>query len=84
MALTSVLLLSLPYRLKAQVEMLSFSKETLESKITEAETTMTQLFSLRRQLDKDIATKEKSIFIDKERCRGVRNAYPDSIQMIGF
>lgn len=64
------------YRLVNEVRDLQNSIETLHRKLQEAEAQHQQLLKTRANLESDLHNKVNSLFIDREKCIGMRRSFP--------
>ena len=60
------------------------SIEKLKLGLAEAERALSQLEDTRMALEKEIAIKTNSIFIDHDKCMTVRTRYPTVIKLTGY
>ncbi|KAM4025809.1 tektin-4 [Anomaloglossus baeobatrachus] len=72
------------FRLVGEVAELAESVEFLQQKLEEAEQSLRNLEDTRMSLEKDIANKANSLFIDREKCMTLRTRYPALIKLSGF
>ncbi|CAK8696159.1 unnamed protein product [Clavelina lepadiformis] len=72
------------YRLVSEVGEITESIENLKSRLAEAENSLRQLEDTRMALEKEIAIKSNSLFIDREKCMTVRTRYPTVIKLSGY
>lgn len=63
-------------RLVNEVKDLQDSIETLHRKLQEAEAQHQQLLKTRSNLETDLHNKVNSLFIDREKCMGMRRSFP--------
>ena len=59
-----------------EVEDLQNSVSTLHRKLQEAESQHQQLLKTRSNLESDLKNKVNSLFIDREKCMGIRRSFP--------
>lgn len=71
-------------RLVSEVEELNRSLSALKEKLLEAEQSLRNLEDTRMSLEKDIAVKNNSIFIDSHKCMTHRARYPTILQLAGY
>nr|XP_024409138.3 tektin-4 [Desmodus rotundus] len=71
-------------RLVSEVEELNMSLSALREKLLEAEQSLRNLEDTRMSLEKDIAVKTNSIFIDRQKCLNHRAHYPTILQLAGY
>ena len=75
---------SFPCRLLSEVEELNMSLRALKEKLQDAEQALRNLEDSRMSLEKDIAVKTNSLFIDRQKCMTHRNRYPSVLQLAGY
>lgn len=71
-------------RLVSEVEQLNVSLVALKEKLLEAEQSLRNLEDTRMHLEKDLAVKTNSLFIDREKCMRHRARYPSVLQLAGY
>nr|KAF6442543.1 tektin 4 [Rousettus aegyptiacus] len=72
------------FRLVNEVEELNMSLAALRDKLLEAEQSLRNLEDTRMSLEKDIAVKTNSLFIDRQKCMTHRTRYPTILQLAGY
>ncbi|XP_008568794.1 PREDICTED: tektin-4 [Galeopterus variegatus] len=72
------------YRLVSEEEELNISLTALREKLLEAEQSLHNLEDTRLSLEKDIAVKTNSLFIDRQKCMARRARYPTVLQLAGY
>ncbi|XP_069427609.1 tektin-4 [Ovis canadensis] len=72
------------FRLMSEVEELNLSLAALKEKLLEAEQSLRNLEDTRMSLEKDIAVKTNSLFIDRHKCMAHRAHYPTVLQLAGY
>ncbi|XP_059547800.1 tektin-4 [Myotis daubentonii] len=72
------------FRLVSEVEELNRSLSALKEKLLEAEQSLRNLEDTRMSLEKDIAVKTNSIFIDSQKCMTHRAHYPTILRLAGY
>ncbi|KAM7149577.1 tektin-4 [Molossus nigricans] len=72
------------FRLVSEVEELNMSLSALREKLLEAEQSLRNLEDTRLSLEKDIAVKTNSLFIDRQKCVAHRARYPAILQLAGY
>ncbi|XP_069342649.1 tektin-4-like [Eulemur rufifrons] len=72
------------FRLMSEVEELNMSLAALREKLLEAEQSLRNLEDTRMSLEKDIAVKTNSLFIDRQKCMAHRARYPTVLQLAGY
>lgn len=73
-----------PPRLVNEVEELNTSLAALKEKLLEAEQSLRNLEDTRMHLEKDLAVKTNSLFIDRQKCMAHRARYPTILQLAGY
>uniref|UniRef100_A0A8C9Q7U5 Tektin n=1 Tax=Spermophilus dauricus TaxID=99837 RepID=A0A8C9Q7U5_SPEDA len=71
-------------RLVSEVEELHMSLDALREKLQEAEQALRNLEDTRLSMEKDIAIKTNSLFIDRQKCMAHRARYPSILQLAGY
>ncbi|KAM9261327.1 tektin-4 [Cariama cristata] len=72
------------FRLISEVEELTESVESLKKKLLESEQSLRNLEDTRMNLEKEIAVKTNSIFIDRQKCMAHRTRYPVVHKLAGY
>ncbi|EGW04399.1 tektin-4 isoform X1 [Cricetulus griseus] len=72
------------FRLMSEVEELMMSLSALKEKLLDSEQALRNLEDSRMSLEKDIAVKTNSLFIDRQKCMVNRNRYPSALQLAGY
>ncbi|XP_038275676.1 tektin-4 [Dermochelys coriacea] len=72
------------FRLISEVEELTESIESLKQKLLEADQSLRNLEDTRMSLEKEIAVKSNSIFIDRQKCMAHRTRYPVVLKLAGY
>ncbi|XP_007955660.1 tektin-4 [Orycteropus afer afer] len=72
------------FRLVSEVEDLNTSLAALKEKLLEAEQLLHNLEDTRMSLERDIAVKSNSLFIDRQKCMARRAHYPTILQLAGY
>ncbi|XP_045397010.1 tektin-4 isoform X1 [Lemur catta] len=72
------------FRLMSEVEELNMSLAALKEKLLEAEQSLRNLEDTRMSLEKDIAVKTNSLFVDRQKCMAHRARYPTVLQLAGY
>ncbi|XP_073414548.1 tektin-4 [Dendrobates tinctorius] len=75
---------SVQFRLVSEVGELAESVEFLKQKLEEAEQSLRNLEDTRMSLEKDIANKANTLFIDREKCMTHRTRYPVVMKLSGY
>ena len=68
----------------SEVEELNMSLTALKEKLLEAEQSLRNLEDTRMDLEKDLAVKANSLFIDRQKCMTHRTHYPPILQLAGY
>ncbi|XP_061205218.1 tektin-4 [Neopsephotus bourkii] len=71
------------FRLISEVEELMETIESLKQKLLESEQSLKNLEGTRMDLEKEIAVKRNSIFIDRQKCMAHRMRYPIVLKLAG-
>ena len=72
------------YKLVGEVQEISQSVDALMQKLNEAENSLKSLQDTRMALEREIAIKKNSIFIDREKCLTTRTRYPSTLKLQGY
>ncbi|NXK95514.1 TEKT4 protein, partial [Formicarius rufipectus] len=72
------------FRLVSEVEELTVLLEALKRKLMESEQCLKKLEETRMMLEKEIAVKANSIFIDREKCMTFRIRYPMDLEVASY
>ncbi|KAM9210294.1 tektin-4 isoform 2-T2 [Dugong dugon] len=72
------------FRLASEVEELNLSLTALKEKLLEAEQSLHNLEDTRMSLEKNIAVKTNSLFIDRQKCMAHRAHYPTVLRLAGY
>ncbi|XP_064529426.1 tektin-4 [Pseudopipra pipra] len=72
------------FRLVSEVEELTVFLEALKRKLMESEQCLKNLEETRMKLEKEIAVKANSIFIDREKCMTFRVRYPVDLEVASY
>ncbi|XP_006274809.2 tektin-4 [Alligator mississippiensis] len=72
------------FRLISEVEELTESIESLKKQLQESEQSLRNLEDTRMNLEKEIAVKANSIFIDRQKCMAHRTRYPGVLKLAGY
>lgn len=71
-------------RLVSEVEELNASLAALREKLLEAEQSLRNLEDTRMSLEKGIAIKTNSLFIERQKCMTQRARYPTVLRLAGY
>lgn len=72
------------YNLVGEVHEIARSVDALMQKLNDAENALKDLQDSRMALEKDIAIKKNSLFIDKDKCMSHRTRYPSTLKLQGY
>ncbi|XP_012866888.1 PREDICTED: tektin-4-like [Dipodomys ordii] len=72
------------FRLVSEVGELNMSLTLLREKLQDAEQALCNLEDSRMALEKDLAVKANSLFIDRQKCMAHRHRYPTVLQLAGY
>ncbi|XP_026560414.1 tektin-4 [Pseudonaja textilis] len=72
------------FRLISEVEELTESIDSLKKKLLESEQSLQNLEDSRMHLEKEIAVKTNSLFIDRQKCMAHRTKYPTILKLAGY
>jgi len=72
------------YSLVNEVNLIAGSVDALMQKLNDAEHALKDLQDNRMSLEKEIAIKTNSLFIDKEKCMTHRTRYPSTLKLQGY
>lgn len=72
------------FRLVSEVGQLDLALSALREKLLEAERSLCALEDTRRSLEKDLAVKADSLFIDRQKCLALRARYPTASRLAGY
>jgi len=68
----------------SEVGEITESIEKLKYRLAESENSLRDLEDTRMALEKEIAVKSNSLFIDRDKCMTVRTRYPTVIKLSGY
>ncbi|XP_063720518.1 tektin-4-like [Symsagittifera roscoffensis] len=71
-------------RLLEEVEEIKASIAALNNKLDEANQSRSDLMGTRRELETEIAYKQDSLFIDREKCMTLRTRFPTITRLVGY
>ncbi len=72
-----------PFSLIEEVGEIARSQSAIEAQLRNAEDALHKLRQIRIDLEKEIAVKDNTLVIDRERCQYVRAFWPSVITLIG-
>ncbi|NXN94402.1 TEKT3 protein, partial [Rhinopomastus cyanomelas] len=58
--------------------------QSLQQRLRDAEDTLQMLFHTKSVLEHDLAIKANSLFIDQEKCMGLRKTFPSTARLVGY
>ncbi|XP_004870812.1 tektin-3 isoform X1 [Heterocephalus glaber] len=58
--------------------------QTLQQRLRDAEDTLQSLVHTKATLEHDLAVKANSLYIDQEKCMGIRKSFPNTLRLVGF
>ncbi|XP_006877334.1 PREDICTED: tektin-3 [Chrysochloris asiatica] len=58
--------------------------QTLQQRLRDAEDTLQSLVHTKATLEHDLAVKANSLFIDQEKCMGMRKSFPKTLRLVSF
>ncbi|VDI64234.1 Hypothetical predicted protein [Mytilus galloprovincialis] len=68
--------------LLSEVQEITETVESLQMKLRMAENALQELLRTKAALEQDLAIKNNSIFIDREKCLGMRKTFPMSPRIV--
>ena len=71
-------------RLVEEVSEISETVESLQAKLRQAENSLQQLLRTKAALEQDLSIKNNSIFLDREKCLGMRKTFPMSPRVVSL
>uniref|UniRef100_A0A670Y4F8 Tektin n=1 Tax=Pseudonaja textilis TaxID=8673 RepID=A0A670Y4F8_PSETE len=75
---------SFPFRLVNEVFTIDDTLQTLKLRLREAQDTLQLLILNKSKLEHDLMVKANSLFIDKEKCMGMRKTFPSTPRLVGY
>lgn len=76
--------LPFPSRLVNEVFTIDDTLQTLKLRLREAQDTLQLLILNKSKLEHDLMVKANSLFIDKEKCMGMRKTFPSTPRLVGY
>ncbi|VDI64235.1 tektin-3 [Mytilus galloprovincialis] len=70
------------HKLLSEVQEITETVESLQMKLRMAENALQELLRTKAALEQDLAIKNNSIFIDREKCLGMRKTFPMSPRIV--
>lgn len=74
----------LPSSLVNEVLEIDETIQTLQQRLRDAEDTLQMLVHSKSVLEHDLAIKANSLFIDQEKCMGMRKTFPSTARLLGY
>ncbi|XP_016846786.2 tektin-3 [Anolis carolinensis] len=71
-------------RLVNEVYEIDDTIQGLQQRLREAEDTLQALVHTKANLEHDLAIKANSLFIDQEKCMGMRKTFPNTLRLVGY
>jgi len=71
-------------RLVDEVQTIDNTINTLKARLREAEDTLQGLVHTKASLEHDLSVKANSLFIDQEKCMGMRKSFPSTPRLVGY
>lgn len=71
-------------RLVNEVHTIDDTLQTLRMRLREAQDTLQLLILSKARLEHDLLVKANSLFIDKEKCMGMRKTFPSTPRLVGY
>ncbi len=71
-------------RLVEEVSEINETVDHLKMKLREAENALQHLLRTKSSLEQDLSVKNNSIFIDREKCMGMRKTFPMSPRVASY
>ncbi|XP_071954608.1 tektin-3-like [Antedon mediterranea] len=72
------------HRLVREVGELYETVDILQNRLRAAESALSELIRTKSTLEHDLSVKNNSLYIDKEKCMGVRKTYPTTARLAGY
>ncbi|KAM6363127.1 tektin-3-like [Pluvialis apricaria] len=70
-------------RLVSEVHKINETVQSLQQRLRDAEHTLQMLVHAKSALQHDLAIKANSLFIDQEKCMGMRKTFPSTVRLVG-
>ncbi|XP_067860379.1 tektin-3 [Heptranchias perlo] len=67
-----------------EVRELDTTIQTLQQRLKDAEDTLQMLVHTKSTLEYDLSVKANSLFIDQEKCMGIRKSFPSTPRLVGY
>ncbi|XP_074081274.1 tektin-3 [Macrotis lagotis] len=71
-------------RLVNEVNEIDDTIQSLQQRLRDAEDTFEAMAHSKSTLEHDLAVKSNSLFIDQEKCMGMRKSYPSTLRLVGY
>ncbi|KAM4030998.1 tektin-3 isoform 1-T1 [Anomaloglossus baeobatrachus] len=71
-------------RLVQEVHEIDDTIQVLQQRLREAEDTLQMLVHTKANLEHDLSIKANSLFIDQEKCMGMRKSFPSTPRLVGY
>ncbi|XP_074870740.1 tektin-3 [Carettochelys insculpta] len=71
-------------RLVNEVHEIDDTIQNLQQRLRDAEDTLQMLVHTKSNLEHDLAVKANSLFIDQEKCMGMRKTFPNTLRLVGY
>nr|XP_013816326.1 PREDICTED: tektin-3-like isoform X1 [Apteryx mantelli mantelli] len=71
-------------RLVNEVHEIDDMIQSLQQRLRDAEDTLQMLVHTKSTLEHDLAVKANSLFIDQEKCMGMRKTFPNALRLVGY
>ncbi|KAG8430090.1 hypothetical protein GDO86_018502, partial [Hymenochirus boettgeri] len=71
-------------RLVQEVQEIDDTIQALQQRLREAEDTLQMLVHTKANLEHELAIKANSLFIDQEKCMGMRKSFPSTPRLVGY
>ena len=75
---------SIKHRLTREVGEIYETVDVLQNRLRAAESALQELLRTKTTLEHDLGVKNNSLYIDKEKCMGVRKTYPTTAKLAGY
>uniref|UniRef100_A0A4W5R5X9 Tektin n=1 Tax=Hucho hucho TaxID=62062 RepID=A0A4W5R5X9_9TELE len=72
------------HRLVREVREIEDTIQKLRERLMEAENTLQKLVKTKAALEHDLSIKANSLFLDQEKCMGIRKSFPSTPRLVGY
>ncbi|KAK6187735.1 hypothetical protein SNE40_005692 [Patella caerulea] len=72
------------HRLVSEVSEISETVDYLQAQLRQSENTLQELLRTKSTLEQDLSVKNNSLFIDREKCLGMRKTFPMAPRVVSF